>query len=75
MTFGLPDPTLLFLGLITGGIGLVLFIYGKKQQRLPHLIVGLLYMVYPYFVETVAMTIGIAVALGVGLWWFVRLGY
>lgn len=41
------DPAWLFLSLIPGGIGFVLFVYGKKQQRLPQLVGGLLLMVYP----------------------------
>ncbi len=36
------DPTLLFLSLIPGGIGFVLFVYGKKQERSPQLVAGLL---------------------------------
>ena len=27
------DPMWLFLSLIPGGVGFVLFVYGKKQQR------------------------------------------
>ena len=39
MTF---DPTWLFLSLIPGGVGFVLLVYGKKEQRWPHLVAGLL---------------------------------
>jgi 4-hydroxybenzoate polyprenyltransferase len=74
MPFSL-DATTLFLGLITGGIGMVLFVYGKKQERWPHLIAGLLYMLYPYFVGSAIGIIGVGVALGVGLWYAVRQGY
>ena len=35
------DPTWLMLSLIPGGIGFVLFVYGKTQERWPHLIAGL----------------------------------
>jgi hypothetical protein len=69
------DPTLLFLGFVTGGIGFVLFVYGKKQQRMPQLFAGVLYMVYPYFVTSVSVMIGIGVAIGVALWWLIRAGY
>ena len=69
------DPTLLFLSLVTGGIGFVLLIYGKKEGRWPQIVAGLLYMVYPYFVETAAMLIGVGVAIGVALWFMVRQGY
>jgi 4-hydroxybenzoate polyprenyltransferase len=69
------DATALFLSLVTGGIGLVLFVYGKKQQRWPQLFAGIAYMVYPYFIGSAAGIIGIGIAIGVGLWVAVRQGY
>jgi hypothetical protein len=60
---------------VTGGIGLVLFVYGKKQQRLPQIVAGVLFMVYPYFVSSVAAMIGIGVAIGLALWWAIWAGY
>jgi hypothetical protein len=50
MTF---DLTWSFVSVIAAGVGFVLFVYGKKQQRWPHLAAGLLFMVYPYFTPTV----------------------
>ena len=69
------DPTLLFLSLISGGIGLVLFIYGKKQQRPPHLVAGLALMAYPYLVSSLLMTVVIGVAIVLALWVAVRQGW
>jgi len=69
------DPTLLFLSLVTGGVGFVLLVYGKKQDRWPHLIAGLAFMVYPYFVETVAAVVGVGIAIGAALWLAVRQGW
>jgi hypothetical protein len=69
------DPSLLFLSLITSGAGFVLFVYGKKQDRWPQLVGGLAFMVYPYFVTTLMMTIVIAVAIVVGMWIAVRQGW
>jgi hypothetical protein len=69
------DPALLFISLVTGGIGLVLLTYGKKQDRWPHLAAGLALMAYPYFVETVTVTIAIAVVILAALWFAVRQGY
>jgi hypothetical protein len=69
------DPLWLFLSLIPGGAGFVLFAYGKKQDRWPHLAAGLAYMVYPYFATSVLSLVGIGVALGVALWWAVRVGW
>jgi len=40
--------------------------YGKKQRRGPHLAVGVLLMVYPYFVSSVTVMLVIGAAL-VGL--------
>ena len=44
---------MLLLSLIPSGIGFVLFVYGKKQDRWAHVGAGLALMVYPYFVATV----------------------
>ena len=69
------DPTWLFLSLISSAIGFVLFIYGKKQGRPPHLVAGVLFAVYPYFAESVTAIVGVGVALGVALWLAVRAGW
>ena len=69
------DPAWLFLSLIPGGIGFVLFIYGKKQQQWSLAIGGLLFMVYPYFTETLTALAGVGVLLGVLLYTAVRLGW
>jgi hypothetical protein len=69
------DPDFLILDLVIGGVGFVLFVYGKKQQRWPQMAAGVLFMVYPYFVSTVGAMIGVGLVLGAGLWWAVRSGY
>jgi hypothetical protein len=69
------DPTWLFLSLIIGGAGFVLFVYGRKQERWPQLVAGLLLMVYPYFVSGTISLVGVGVALSVGLWLAIRLGW
>jgi hypothetical protein len=69
------DPTWLFLSLIPGGIGFVLFVYGKKEQRWSLAIGGLLFMVYPYFTESLAALVGVGVGLGALLWTAARLGW
>lgn len=69
------DPTWLFLSLIPGGVGFVLFVYGKKQQRWPILLFGIAFMVYPYFTETIASMTIVGVALGALLWAALRLGW
>jgi hypothetical protein len=69
------DPTWLFLSLIPGGVGFVLFVYGKKQARWPHLVAGVAFMVYPYFATSVASLILVGVALAAGLWLAIRGGW
>ena len=69
------DPSLLFLSLITSGIGLVLFVYGKKQERWPQLAAGLALMIYPYFVPGVGLNIGLAVVIVGAMWLAIRQGY
>ena len=56
-----------FASLLIGAVGTVLFVYGKRQDRMPQLVTGAILMVYPYFVGDVMWMIGIAVALVVGL--------
>ena len=69
------DPTLLFLSLVPSGIGFVLFIYGKKQQRWPQLVAGLLLLVYPYFATSVLSLATIGAVIGGALTMAIRLGW
>jgi hypothetical protein len=69
------DPTWIFLSLIPSGIGFVLFMYGKKQERWPHLVAGLILMVYPYFATGVVSLVSVGVLIGGGLWYAVRAGW
>jgi len=69
------DPGLLFLSLVTSGAGFVLFMYGKKQERWPQLCAGIVLMVYPYFVDTLALSVGVAVIIVATMWLAIRQGY
>ena len=69
------DPTWLFLSLIPGGIGFVLLVYGKKQQRWIHIVAGLAFMVYPYFTTTSTSLTAVGIALGAALWLAIRSGW
>ena len=62
------DPLWIFLSLIPGGVGFVLFVYGKKQGRWFLVVAGLVFMVYPYFTESVVALIGVGAVLGVVTW-------
>ncbi len=63
------DPTRLFLSLIPGGIGFVLFVYGKKQERWPQLAAGLALMVYPYFATSLVSLVATGLVIGFILWY------
>ncbi len=69
------DPAALLLSLVMGGIGFVLLVYGRKQERWPQLVAGLVLMVYPYFVSGVAALVGIGIAICAALWLAVRAGW
>ena len=69
------DPNWLFASLITGALGFVLFVYGKKQGRWPQLVVGLLFMVYPYFATSLGSLVMIGLLLTAALWYAIRLGW
>ena len=69
------DPASLFLSLVVSGVGFVLFVYGRKQERWPQLVAGLTLMVYPYFVGSALVMLLLGAAIVAGLWLAVRSGY
>jgi hypothetical protein len=69
------DPWWLFLSLIPGGVGFVLFVYGKKQGRWSMVVAGLVFMVYPYFTESITALVGVGAVLGVLTWTVLRGGW
>jgi hypothetical protein len=69
------DPSWLLLSLIPSGVGFVLFVYGKKQQRWAILGFGVAFMTYPYFTQSIGALIGVGALLGAGLWVAVRGGW
>jgi len=48
---------------LIGSVGMGLFMYGKKQRRVPHLAAGILLMAYTYFVPSVGLMFVIAGAI------------
>ncbi len=69
------DPTWLFLALVPSGLGFVLFVYGKRQQRWPQLVAGLAFMAYPLFATTTLALLLAGALIGAGLWAAIRLGW
>ena len=57
------NTTQLLLGVLFSSIGLGYFIYGKKQKVTVPFIVGLVLMVFPYFIESNALLGGIGILL------------
>ena len=69
------DPTFLLLSLIPSGIGFVLFRYGRKAERWPQLVGGLVFMVYPYFTSSASMLVGVGSFLGIAMYFIIRAGW
>lgn len=59
----------IFMSLFLGLIGFGLFGYGKKQQRPPQLVAGIVLMVFPYAVPDALAQALIGAGI-IGLLWF-----
>jgi len=68
------DANSLLASLLVSSIGFVLFVYGKRQRRVPQLAVGLILLIYPYFVTGVLAMFAIAAALLLLLWFALKQG-
>ena len=69
------DPTLLMLSVIPSGVGFVLFTYGRKSDRWPQLVTGILFMVYPYFTGSTISMVSVGVLLGAMLYVMIQVGW
>ena len=69
------DANALFASFFVSSIGFVAFMYGKKQGRAPQLVIGLILMVFPYFVSNALAIGGIGAALVGLLWLAVKFGW
>jgi hypothetical protein len=68
------DGNALLASLLISSIGFVSFAYGKKQGRLPQMLVGVALMAFPYFVPSLPLMFGIAAGFIVLLVVMLRLG-
>jgi hypothetical protein len=66
------DAKWMLASLVISGIGFVLLSYGKKLGRIPQAVVGVLMLIYPYFVPSLIPMLIVGAALCVGLWVSVR---
>lgn len=69
------DANALLASILVGLVGAACFMYGKRQARVPPMVVGALMVVYPYFVPNALLTLAIGGVLLVALWGAVRLGW
>ena len=69
------DAGSLIAGLVVSGVGYVFFSYGRKMSRTPQVIIGLILMVFPYFVPGVIAMFAIAALLCGLLYLATRAGY
>lgn len=69
------DATALFSALVLGSIGLGLFVYGKKQARVPQLLAGILLMVIPILPGGSWTHWGLGAAVLAGVWFTTRAGW
>ena len=67
---GVETSTLLW-GLLFSSIGLGFFLYGRKQRAIVPLVCGLALMIFPYFVASNLVLVGVGVVL-VGIPYFLR---
>jgi hypothetical protein len=69
------DASTLIAGFVVSGVGFVFFSYGRKMGRAPHVVAGLVLMVFPYFVPGVWLMLAIAALLCGLLYLATRFGY
>jgi hypothetical protein len=70
-----PDPGSLFVDLLVSSIGGALLWYGRKSQRWPHMVAGLLLVVAPYAAPTAGWMTLTGAAIVIGLIVALRLGW
>ena len=58
----------LVVSFLVSGTGFVLFSFGRKQQRWPQLVSGLVLMGMPYFVTGILTMLGATFFVLAGLW-------
>jgi hypothetical protein len=63
-----PDPSTLFVIIVFSAVGLAAFRRGKRESNIICLLLGIALMVYPYFVEGLALNALIGAALSAAVW-------
>lgn len=63
------------VGLLVSSVGFVLFYYGKRQSRVPHLGFGIALVIYPFFISSAIWIAVIGVVLLALFFGALRLGW
>ena len=65
----MPDPSTLFVIILFSAVGLAAFRRGKRESNIICLLLGVALMVYPYFVQGLALNAIIGAALSAAVWY------
>jgi hypothetical protein len=68
------DAGSMLASLLVSTIGMAVLWYGRKQRRIPQVAIGLLMLVFPFFVSNTWLMLGIGATLLALLWLAVRMG-
>lgn len=69
------DAGSILASLVVSGVGTVAFLYGKRQSRVPHMALGIVMCIFPYFLSNWIIILLIGAFLCALLYMAVRLGY
>ena len=65
----------LIASMLVSGAGFVYFKYGRRRGRSIHVTVGLIMMIYPYFIYDMKWLLGIAAGLCAVDYWMIKSGF
>jgi hypothetical protein len=68
-------PAWILASFLVGTVGFGIFVYGKKQSRLPQLVAGILLLAASWLVSSPAWMVACAVLVIGALWYGTRAGF
>ena len=66
----MPDPAVLFAGILFGSIGVAAFLYGKKQAKWQPLALGTALVAITFIIRDAVLLYAAGTALCAALFWF-----
>jgi hypothetical protein len=69
------DAGSLLASMLASSSGFVLLVYGRRMGRPPHILAGVVLLIFPYFVPSVLAVLAIAFVLCLLLWIAVQRGF